>query len=281
MKFLVFFMAILISVNCLANEVKRNEKLTIDLKDIPFDRYQYLFLLFHNSTQEIDKKIYDDFRKICLDHKKIICVLADLKDSSHIVSKENFFEISLPNNPYNLKLPFLIVTDKDKKVLYYLDSRQGFSDYLKFIFSFYLGEINSEKFEKEIENLEFKHEMTHISPKLNLIIMLYKKGEKQKSVELLRDISTTVKTVKAKIVLSQIYIRIEYPEGALNLLENINSEDALLYRGISYYLLKDYKNAIENLLVLYDNPFYKDKVKEYLIKSYEALGDYEKIKNIR
>lgn len=170
------------------------------------------------------------------------------------------------------------MTDNSKKVIFYAENIKFISDYLDTIFSFVEGRIDKGKFEKKITDIQFRDEMTHIVPMINFVIMLHKKGEKQRKIDILKDFANYVKTEKGKIAVAEIYLRTEYPEGVIDVLDNLKSDDAYFYRGISYYLLKEYKKAIDNLLILYDKQEYKEKVKTYIIKSYEALGENEKIK---
>lgn len=67
-----------------------DEQLSLDLNGIPIVNYSYLVLLANNPSTEIDGKIYGDFKKRCLKHINIACILSDVKSKSEFNSEKNF-----------------------------------------------------------------------------------------------------------------------------------------------------------------------------------------------
>lgn len=229
-------------------------------------------IIVGDITNRKDAVIVSEFSEICNKYKNTVCICSD---SSKIALKETKeYMDPLKDRCYLFKAK----SDSDGKLYVLLLKNNGemfqklqYSPKFELKLSAYLGFLNGDYGEdvldeklKEVTKLE---KTNIIIPRLNFILMLEKKGMREKAIEELDKVAVDNNTDELNLLLvGQTYLRLNTPEKALKVFSMCGSDECKFYKGVCFYLLEDFQKAKKIFTNLKDSPNVSDKAKYYLEK---------------
>lgn len=177
----------------------------------------------------------------------------------------------------NVSIPSAILTDRELTIIRAFEGNE-IVKYINVILDFYSKSIDKDTFDKKIYEIDSEAEYRKIAPTINLVLMLYKKGEKEKAASLISKIDHAKLNDNTRISLAKAHMRIEDYAGAVSVLNNIKNPEAYYLKGVSFYMLKNYSDARRELTNAMEKGFNNEEVLLYLKKIDEADVEQKNIK---
>jgi len=238
----------------------------------------YLAFYVLSSKNVSDAAHISEFANICSElSRKVGCFVVDCTNSKDL-DKSFIDELMIKNVVYikdcfdKFTYRFAIV-DKNMEVVYCTEdiNRNIFNTVL----SYYAGIISEKDFIANLSEKKNRNEISTISPDINFILKLYKKGEYEKAYALVDKLKNRVETDEAKLLVAEISLRIKYLKPVHEILESCSLIKCKFYEGVYFYLKKEYRKSLDILLGIYDRFEDKNDIKYYIRENYKALGDKE------
>lgn len=242
-------------------------------------------LLFVSYDQRRDIVIIKEFVSICNDYANVSCLCVDKSNTQQHLLQAYAEDIGDSCYVYQEKQdnsaidPYVIFLNRDnslyEKVFYSSDFEPKLKSYLGFL----NGDYDEETLKENLEAIEKAGDKDRIVPRLNFVVMLAKKGKREAALKELDKITVDNNTLENDVLLvAQVYLRLEAPRKALQVLKYCEGDECEFYKGVSYYLLEDFDKAEEIFENIGTNGELKERVDFYLskIKNIKGAPDNEK-----
>lgn len=239
-------------------------------------------MLFASFDERRDIVIVNEFVDICKSYDKVSCLCVDksgaadsfIKDSLEGIKKSCYVYQDI--HPDNSTKPYVLFLDRDNSLYKKMDYSSEFEPKLKSYLAFLNGEYSQTELNNKLADIEKTENMDKIVPRLNLILLLAKKGNKEEALKELDKISINEKSGnKEALLVAEIYLRLQAPEKALETLNYCEGTECDFYRGVSLYLLKDFEKAEDIFKKLEVEGEMKKNVDFYLDKIQKMKGASE------
>jgi hypothetical protein len=232
-------------------------------------------VLYFNSEKRRDVSIMSSFISDCTD-LKVACICADVSGRSTDQLKEAFHKAEGNDCLYS--------TDKSEESpraeffsggepVGNINEHENFTLLLPAYLKYVAKEIDGKGLEDELKAAAGAEAYKKIVPRMNFVLMLAKKGERDAALHELDGIDTGMLDDKGMLLLGQTYLRLKAPEKAHNILKDCNENECRFYSAVALHLSgrnEEAVNAFISLKKVYNDD---DKINFYLKAAYKALGD--------
>lgn len=236
-------------------------------------------IIVGDITSRRNAVIFYEFSEICSKYEKLICVCGD--SSNMPLEQTEHYTDSLKDRCYLFKAKsgsdeelYALLLKNNGELLQKLEYSPKFKLKLDAYLGFLNGDYGADVFDKKLKEASELEKMDVIIPRLNLILMLEKKGMRDKAVEELDKVDIDNNTDEDNLILvGQTYLRLKSPEKALKVFSMCETEKCKFYKGLCFYLMEDFNKAKDIFTSLKNSEELADKVEDYLEKIEKNLKD--------
>lgn len=242
-------------------------------------------VLFFDHTKRFDLNILAEYLKDCKGFEGVKCFCADVSGADK-KTLTSFFEKSdskacIYRAAPDADTPYMVFA-REGKPAGMIGKDGSFASLTPVYLSYLAGKTDEARLAEMIDAAEKAENYKKIVPRMNLVLMLAKKGELGAAVHEMDKVNAAELDDKGKLLLGQTYLRLKAAERAYEVFSSCtDSTECILYSGIASYLKGDSDKALQILNGVKDRYEDKNKVNYYLKKIYESRGDSAHAEEIR
>ncbi|QAR32577.1 hypothetical protein EP073_03895 [Geovibrio thiophilus] len=242
-------------------------------------------VLFFDHTKRFDLNILAEFLKDCNNFEGVKCFCADASGAEKKTLYSFFGKSDSKACIYKAApaedAPYMLFIKEDKAAGM-IGKDGSFAALTPVYLSYLAGKTDEARLAEMIDAAEKSENYKKIVPRMNLVLMLAKKGELEAAVHEMDKVNAAELDDKGKLLLGQTYLRLKAADRAYAAFSACtDSTECVLYSGIAAYLKGDSDNALQILNGIKDSYGDKNKINYYLKKIYESQGDSAHAEEIR
>lgn len=232
-------------------------------------------VLYFNSEKRRDLSIMSAFISDC-GKLKVSCACADVSGREPAELKAAFHAADGKGCLYSAD-----VTDNSPRAEFHrggavigeIKTSENFTLLAPAYLSFLAGSIDKAGLDKKIKEAAGAEAYKRIVPRMNFVLMLAKKGERDAAVGELDKLDLSGLDDKGMLLLGQTYLRLKAPERAYNILKDCTENECKFYSAVALHLSGRNEEAVKAFISLKNVYNDEDRINFYLKAVYKALGD--------
>ncbi|ADD67570.1 hypothetical protein Dacet_0790 [Denitrovibrio acetiphilus DSM 12809] len=236
-------------------------------------------VLYFDIDGRYDLNIMTEFLKYCTEQTDVTCICAEASGAG-VQKIKGAFEGN-KNERYIYRSDARedtpeIVFSRSGEALGVLKKESDFAALIPIYLDYTAGRIDAEDFAETMEAIESAEMYKKIVPRMNFVLLLAKKGERDAALAELDKIETEKLDDKGRLLLGETFLRLKAPKRAHRILKTCGDVQCRFYAGVSEYMAGDPDSALEtleNLKGVYPD---ENRLKHYIKSIYESKGDKER-----
>lgn len=233
-------------------------------------------VMYFDSKNRMNVKVFSQFEDACGLQPTVQCIYAESSNSTDAEVSEEFKGNANKNLIYrgqtDKQLPHMEFY-KDNTLVGTLEQQDNLIEKPAIYLDYLAGFTDANTLASRLKATDSADLYKKIVPKMNFVLMLAKKGERDNALKELSSIDATQLDDKGKLIFAQTYLRLKAPDKAMEILKDCKDNECVFYFGIAKYVAGDVKGGIYTLKGLKSKYSDVNRLNYYLKEMYKADGD--------